>query len=715
MKQVLQHRKEGTVAVAEVPPPQGRDGGILVRSAASLISAGTEKAGLELARKSMVGMARSRPDLVGRVLDKLQRDGFAATLGTVRDQLDREVPLGYSAAGCVTQVGRGASEFRVGDRVAVAGAGHASHAETNFVPRLLAATIPDGVPTETAAYTTVGAIALQGVRNADVRVGESVAVIGLGLIGQLACQILTASGARVVGIDLSPDRCRLAGESGVTATGPNEAATAVADLTRGRGVDAVLICAATSSNAPVELAARIARDRAQVVMVGVTGMDLPRADYYHKELTFTVSRSYGPGRYDAAYEEHGHDYPVGQVRWTQQRNLEAFLDLVAAGSVRPDGLTTHRFEIDRAEEAYAMILTGSEPHLGVLLTYPEAPADEPRRIAIPQTDATTGKRPDVATDRVGVSFLGAGNFARGTLLRHLAKLPVDHRGVVTSSGASAVSAGKRFGFEFCTAEPSELLADSVTDLVFVTTRHSRHASQVAEALKAGKAVFCEKPLAVSETQLQTVIAAADSNDRVLVGFNRRFAPLAADLKAHFAGDGPLAMTYRVNAGPMPHDHWLADPAEGGRIIGEACHFLDFASFLTDSQPTQVTAARLGDDVDNVLATVTFADGSVCQLTYATQGSMKASKERVEVHGGGRTAVLDDFRTLTLHGPGGSRKLGSRWKQDKGHAAELAAVVEAVRSGQPMPISLDSLVATTRATFAVVEAATTGQPVAVAGI
>ena len=714
MKQVLQHRKNGTVAVTDVPAPQARSSGILVQTAASLISAGTEKAALELSQKSMVGMARERPDLVGRVMDKLQRDGFAATWNAVRDQLDREVPLGYSAAGTVVDVGRDASEFSRGQRVACAGAGHASHAEVNFVPRLLATPIPKDVSDEQAAYTTVGAIALQGVRNADVRVGESVAVVGLGLIGQLACQLLAASGVQVIGIDLSHERAALANAHGAryVAHGNDEAEPLVAAATHGRGVDAVLICAATKSNEPVEVAAHIARDRARVVMVGVTGMDLPRAEYYHKELQFIVSRSYGPGRYDPSYEEHGVDYPIGHVRWTQQRNLEAFLDLVAAGRVKPEVLTTHRFEITQATAAYEMILSGSEPHLGVLLTYPQSEEATAARITLPResspSEATTGER------RIGVSFWGAGNFARGTLLRHLARLPVDHRGVLTSSGASAVSAGKRFGFEFCTGESDELLADEGTDLVFVTTRHSRHAEQVVAALGAGKAVFCEKPLAVTVEQLAQVEAATKTNDRVLVGFNRRFAPLATTLQEHVGGS-PLMMHYRANAGTLPHDHWLADPAEGGRLIGEACHFLDFAAFLTGANPTTVTAARNGDDADNVAATIEYDDGSVCQLLYATEGSMKAPKERVEVHGNGRSAVLDDFRTLTLYSPSGTKRHGSRWRQDKGHAAELTAAVEAVATGQSLPIPLSSLLATTRASFALVQAAASGQRVEVASM
>ena len=710
MKQLLQHRKTGEVSVADVPAPRPRGGGVLVRTRASLISAGTEKAGIELARKSMAGMAKERPDLVGRVVDKLQRDGLAATVNAVRDQMDRSVPLGYSACGVVTDVGEGAGEYRVGDRVACAGAGYASHAEVNFVPRLLTVPVPEGVGDEAACYATVGSIALQGVRNADLRVGETAAVIGLGLIGQLTVQLLVASGVRVVGVDFSKPRAAEAmrfGADAVATDGDAAAMSAVMDVTRGRGVDAVLICAATKANGPVELAARIVRDRGDVVMVGVTGMDLPRAEYFQKECRFVVSRSYGPGRYDPQYEERGHDYPVGYVRWTEQRNLEAFLDLAAKGSIKPEALTSHRFEIDRAEDAYTMILGGETPHMGVVLTYPDRGEPEPKRIAMPASAEKRLATQGTGTRPVGVSFAGAGNFARGTLMRILSGFDnVAGRGVVTSSGSSARSAAERFGYAFCASSYEELLADEQTDLVFVCTRHSAHASQVAAALRAGKAVFVEKPLAVDAEQLAEVEEALKDNPRLTVGFNRRFAPLAAEMGKHF-DHGPLSMQYRVSAGKLPAEHWLMAPGEGGRIVGEGCHFVDFAAYLCGSLPVEASAFRVGEDPDNVAANVRFADGSVCQLTYATDGSMKVPKERVEAHAGGRTAVLDDFRRLSLYAGGKVKHRGSRLKQDKGHAAELRAVVESVRTGKPMPIPTNSLLATTRATFAIREAALTG--------
>lgn len=710
MKQVLQHRKTGRVRVVDVPAPALASAGILVRSRASLISAGTEKAALELSQKSLVGMARERPDLVQRVLDKLRREGFWATLNTVRDQLDREVPMGYSVAGEVIAIGQQATEYTVGDLVACAGAGSACHAEVNSVPKLLASKIPAGVTFEQAAYSTVGAIALQGIRNADVRVGETVVVIGLGLIGQLAVMQLHAAGCQVIGWDLSAARTKQALQHGAIAAFTGDSPTdedAVMELTRSRGADAVLITAATKSNAPVELAARIARDRAKVVMVGVTGMDLPRNDYYHKELTFIVSRSYGPGRYDDAYERQGHDYPAGYVRWTEQRNLEAFLDLVAAGKVRPESLTTHRFPIADATTAYELILSGSEPYLGVLLEYPDAPPAEtaPGRIVIRADGGTAAP----VTGKIGASFIGAGNFARGVLLRHLKALEgVDLRGVTTSSGHTARSAAERFGFQHCAADIDDVLNDDAAQAVFVCSRHSQHADQVLRAVAAGKAVFVEKPLAVNSDQLAELEdVLADGSPRVMVGFNRRFSPMLRQVKSHFVGTGPLSIHYRCNAGPAPTGHWLADPNEGGRIIGEACHFLDVFGFLTDSRPASVSASHVGgDDPDNVIATITYANGSVCQLSYLTDGARFTSKERLEVFGGGRSALLDDYRLVELH-QGTRRTLKKRsFSQDKGHRQELIDFIAAVKSGGPMPIPLESLLSTTRLSLAIVESART---------
>ncbi len=619
--------------------------------------------------------------------------------------------MGYSVAGEVLAVGNQVTEHSVGDFVSCAGSGSACHAEINSVPKLLASRIPGGVTFEQAAYSTVGAIALQGIRNADVRVGETVVVVGLGLVGQLTVMQLLAAGCQVIGWDPSQARTQQALQHGALAAFTGDSVNdedAVMDLTRGRGADAILITAATKSNSPVEVAARVARDRAKVVMVGVTGMDLPRNDYYHKELTFIVSRSYGPGRYDPAYEQQGHDYPIGHVRWTQQRNLEAFLDLVAAGKVKPELLTTHRFPITGAEQAYELILTGSEPYLGVVLEYPNAPSLNEAaqgRIIIRSESASAAP----VAGKVGVSFIGAGNFARGVLLKHLKGIgSVDLRGVTTSSGHTARSAAERFGFNYCAPTIDEVLADDTTQAVFVCSRHSQHADQVLKAIEAGKTVFVEKPLAVDADQLTMLEEAfADGSARVLVGFNRRFSPMLRLVQSHFANAGPLSMHYRCNAGPAPKDHWLADPREGGRIVGEGCHFFDVFQYLTGSHPVSVYAAQLGsDDPDHLQVTVTYANGSVCQLSYITEGARYTPKERLEVFGGGKSALLDDYRLLELH-QGTKRTAKKRsFSQDKGHRQELVEFIDAVKSGGSLPISLESLLSTTRVSLAAVESART---------
>ncbi len=672
---------------------------------------------LKLAKKSLLGKAKERPDLVKKVLDKVRRDGLLATLETVRQQLDRDVAIGYSLCGRVEDVGAQANEFSIDERVACAGAGYANHAEMNYVPRLLTARVPEGVSNEAAAYTTVGAIALQGIRNADVRLGETVAVIGLGLLGQLSVQILRASGCRVIGIDVSKERAELAARLGAdpALTPQDPVEERVAAATWGRGVDAILITAATASNAPIELAARLARDRARVVMVGVTGMEIPRKPYFEKELTFLVSRSYGPGRYDPQYEERGHDYPAGYVRWTEQRNLEAFLDLIAAGTVQPELLTTHRFAIGDAEQAFELILTGREPYLGVVLTYPQ-PAEkspEPIRIPLPVT-----RRPS-STGKVRVSFLGAGSFAQSVLLPNLAKLPqVEFRGVATASGLSARSAGKKFGFAYCTSSTDEILGDDQTDLVFIATRHSQHADLVCRALAAGKAVFVEKPLAISLEQLvQIREMLARKNPGLMVGFNRRFAPLAARLKTHLAGRGPLTVHYRCNAGKLPPEHWLSDPAEGGRIIGEACHFFDFFAYLTDARPTTVFAASPGPGAnhDDAQVLVRYDDGSVCHLNYTTSGPTSYSKERIEAFAGGNVGALEDFRTLYLESANGKRQRQRLFRPDKGHLEEMSGLIEAMRLGSEMPVQPASLLLTTLTSFAAVESTSRPRPVTISDL
>ncbi len=716
MKQVIQNLKDGNINVVDVPVPMLRHEGILVRNRTSLISAGTERMMVELSKKSLVGKARARPDLVRKVLDKLRRDGFLATFQAVRDRLDSDVPMGYSACGDVMQVGSRAPQFQVGQLVACAGAGYASHAQVNYVPRLLAVPVPHGVDAESAAYSTVGSIALQGIRNADVRVGATAVVLGLGLIGQLTVQLLGAAGCRVVALDLAADRVELAAANGAdlaTVIEPDRTEAEVLRFTRGRGADAILITAATSSNAPVEQAARLARDRARVIMVGVTGMDIPRTPYFKKELTFIVSRSYGPGRYDPQYEQYGHDYPVGHVPWTENRNLEAFLDLVAAGSVRPKVCTTHRFPIERAETAFEMILTNSEPFLGVVLTYPEPEEGqgqgETSRIELP---AAAGRK---STGQVGVSFIGAGGFARSFHLPNLAKQPDARlRGVVDASGIAARLAGKKFGFEFCASAEKELYEDDQTDAIFILTPHSQHADGVCRALAAGKSVFVEKPLAITLEQLRQVYDARQANPHgLMVGFNRRFSPFALEMKRFLEGRGPLTVQYRCNAGPAPAEHWISDPAEGGRILGEACHFFDFFAYLTGAAPETVHAAAPAQSIDDAVVTVTYADGSVCQLAYTSVGPPSYSKERIEAFAGGCAAVLEDFRQLQLYGQGKRPQRRKLVKADKGHAAEVAAFVGALRTGTEMPIDVQSLIATTLVSLATLQSVQRGQPIEIA--
>jgi len=698
--------------------PLLREDGIVVRSQISLISAGTERMMLKLANKSLLGKAKERPDLVKKVLAKLKRDGFLATFNTVREQLDREVPVGYSSSGIVTEVGARARKFSLGQQVACAGAGYANHSEFNYIPRLLAATVPKGVSPEAAAYTTVGTIAMQGIRNAEARVGETVVVIGLGLLGQLSVQILKGAGCRVIGLDLSQERIKLAKEHGAElAISPADdtAEKQILKYTRKLGADAVVITAATASNEPVELAARIARDRATVVMVGVTGMDIPRRTYFEKELTFIVSRSYGPGRYDIQYEEHGHDYPAGHVRWTENRNMESFLDLVASGSVKPEVCTTHRFAIAEAEAAYELILSNSEPHLGVVITYPERPESsepEPARISL---RAARRAKP---VDQVGVSFIGAGGFARGVHLPNLSSLDnVRLRGLVDASGIAASSAGKKYGFDYCTSEEKEILEDNETDLVFITTPHSQHAAGVCRTLQAGKSAFVEKPLSITREGLVQIRESLTAGQgRVMVGFNRRFAPLAEKLKDFVSNRGPMCIHYRCNAGPLPEGHWISDPSEGGRILGEACHFFDFFAHLTSASPVEVfAAAPSGATADDAVVTITYADGSVCNLAYTSAGPASFSKEYVEVFAGGCAATLEDFRHLQLHDQSGHTKKYKKMRADKGHRNEVVECVAAIRAGEDMPISAESLFETTLVSMATLESIQNGKPVTIANM
>jgi predicted dehydrogenase/threonine dehydrogenase-like Zn-dependent dehydrogenase len=697
MKTIVQNYRSGALSVMEVPPPALVPGGVLVQNTVSLVSAGTERLMVEFARKGLLGKARERPDLVRQVWSKSRRDGIIATLETARARLEVPMPLGYSSAGTVIGVGTGVAGLQPGDRVACAGAGYANHAEIASVPENLAVKIPEGVDFDAAAFTTLGAIALQGLRLAELQLGETVAVIGLGLLGMIAVQLVRASGCRVVGMDPKAERCRLAKDLGADDTLADSAAFADScrQLTENYGADKIIVTASAKTNAPLILAGEIARDRAIVVAVGATGMEIPRETYFKKELTFRISRSYGPGRYDSEYEIRGRDYPIGYVRWTENRNMQAFLQQVAAGRVNLATLITHRFPIEEALQAYDLI-TGktAEPYLGILLTYPPKPFQETQAVSSEPAIASphplsTGNRESVL--RFG--FLGAGQFATSTLLPALKKFPqVQLTGVCTRTGISAAGIKDKFGFNFATTAEQDILADPDIDVAVIATRHHLHGRQVIAALKAGKHVFVEKPLCLHREELEEISrtyselrAGANPNPPVLqVGYNRRFAPMALKLKAFLREvKEPVLLHYRVNAGYIPPDHWIHDPKEGGgRIVGEVCHFIDFMIFLTSSVPVQLTALALPNQGryrdDNLVVNLKFANGAVGVITYVANGDKTFPKERVEVFGGGRTAVLDNFRRLELVRGGGRKVTRSLLRQDKGFLGEWQAFLQAIR-------------------------------------
>jgi predicted dehydrogenase/NADPH:quinone reductase-like Zn-dependent oxidoreductase len=710
MLALLEDMKTGRVAAYDVPAPEVREGGILVRTAFSAISAGTEKASVEAGRKSLLKKAMARPDLVKQVLEYAQSNGVKAARQKVQARLETLTALGYSCSGFVLEVGAGAIGFQPGDRVACAGVGYASHSEVNFVPANLAVRIPDGVGLDAASLTTIGAIAVQGVRQANVTFGEAVAVIGVGLVGVLAIQVLRAAGCRVVAIDISAERAATAVSLGAhlgLSTGDLGLESAVANFSR-YGVDAALITAATKSADPLELAAKLLRDRGRISVIGDVGMGVSRANMYRKEISLSMSRSYGPGRYDPRYEEGGQDYPIGFVRWTEKRNMEAFLDLLSGGSLPVETLLAHRFPVEEGEKAYAAVEVGA--YTGIIDYH--APTDG--RVA-PRPSIATHVHQARPTDKLRVGCIGAGGFARGVifpLLRSSAGLVLES--VATSTGAAATSA--RTGFGFTLAEsPSGLLVNPNVDVVFILTRHNSHAAYVESALDEGKRVFVEKPLAINRKQLEMVqvaYARALAQSRspfVMVGFNRRFSPLTERVQEFFAGrTEPMLVHIRCNAGFIPRDSWIQDPENGGRIIGELCHFIDWARALVGCRMQTLTAAALPDagrySRDNVTVTISFEDGSLANLVYLANGNRGAGKEYLEVFCQGGIARIDDFKTLYLSRNG--KKETSRGGGDKGHRREMELTIEAMRRGGSAPISFKDVLEVTEASFAVEEAVRT---------
>ncbi|HVT88200.1 MAG TPA: bi-domain-containing oxidoreductase [Tepidisphaeraceae bacterium] len=699
MKQILQSYRTGELWLADVPAPAMRGCGAIVQTGASLISIGTERMITELAQKSLFGKARARPDLVKKVIAKIKTEGLSATLGKVFAKLDQPIPLGYSCAGTIVESTE--PTLRPGERVACGGAGYATHAEANFVPKNLIARVPDNVSNEDAAFTTVGAIAMQGVRQADVRLGERTVVIGLGLIGLLTVQILQACGCEVFGSDPDLDRRKLAESFGTKACSPEELTHAVETMTNGIGADAVVITASTTSNAPIEQAAEICRIKGRVVVVGQVGMDVPRESFYKKELDLRLSMSYGPGRYDPNYEEGGHDYPIAHVRWTEQRNMSAFLQLVATGKVTPSKLITHRFAIDDALAAYE--LPGGSA-LGVIINYSDRHLDT-------ASGRTVEMRSITASDRIGIGLVGAGNFAQGVLIPTLKKIDgIELIGICTSNGASGVTAATRHGFAYATTDSQKLLSDPHINLVLIATRHDSHSAFVCEALEAGKHIFVEKPLCITRQQLEDCSAAMGKHsDRcMMVGFNRRFSTHTHAVRECFASrTSPMLITYRVNAGTLPKNSWINDEKlGGGRIIGEVCHFVDWCEYIIGSVPIIVTAERTGM-AENVVATLRYQDGSVATIQYVSGGPSMLPKERIEVFGDGRVAIVDDFKTTTF---AGDTRPTLRTKQDKGFHCELSALIDAIKRGGVAPIPMESAVRTTKVTFAIMESIQTGRPV-----
>ncbi len=709
MKQVLQKLNTGKTEIAEVPVPTPRPGMVLVRNAASLVSAGTERALVEFAGKSLLGKARSRPDLLRQVLEKARREGLLNAANAAFGRLEESMPLGYSSAGTIVELGEGVQNFRVGQRVACAGGNYAVHAEYIVVPKNLLAPIPDELDFESAAFTTLGAIALHGFRLAEAQLESRVAVIGMGLLGQLAASIAQAAGCQVLGIDLDDTRVALARRRGLPAIARESAEQTAWSLSRGQGFDVVLVCADTESDDAIELAGEIARDRARVVAIGAVGMEIPRRSYYAKELNLIVSRSYGPGRYDPGYEEAGLDYPMGYVRWTEGRNLQAFVDLLGSHKVDVSALISHHFPIEKAAQAYALI-QGKQPFLGVLITYPKTreKLSEAKKLQFDKTAQPLGK------DRVYLGVLGAGNFAHYTMLPALKGLRgLDLIGIASASGRQAADLGKQFGFRYACSDEQQILKDKSINTVAVLTRHHLHGEQALAALKSGKHVFCEKPLALSEKELAAIQKLmVKKSPLLMVGFNRRFAPLTKQMVAFLGSHGePMAAHYRVNAGPLPANHWLLDPAQGGgRLLGEGCHFIDYLVYLVGAAPVSVFAQALNSGVDrgqeNLQATLRFADGSLGTLTYLSNGDRSLPKEKLEVFCGGKVAVLDDYRALDLTQNGRTR--GLRGSQDKGHRAAWQAFIHAVRIDGIPPIPYEQIFSGARASFAAVRSLETGK-------
>ncbi|MBE0645096.1 MAG: bi-domain-containing oxidoreductase [Bacteroidetes bacterium] len=705
--------------VSDVPTPAIGSGMVLVKNYFSVISAGTEKTSVDSRKSSLLQRAKSQPEEVRKVIDEVKKNGLTRTYKRIMGKLDSYAGLGYSTAGVVVAVEESVHDLEIGDRVACAGAEYAFHSDLVAVPRNLVARIPDGVSTESAAYTTIASIALQGVRQTEPLLGETIVVIGLGLLGQFTVQFLKANGCKVIGVDLDPLAVQMAIRSGADAAlhrHDDPVVSVVQSMSGGYGADAVIITAGTSSNDPIDLAGKITRERGRVVIVGAASMNIPRGPYYMKEIDIRISRSYGPGRYDKHYEEEGLDYPIGYVRWTENRNMQAYLQLLAQGRINTDVLTTHRFGVDEALEAYALIEgEKTEPYVGIVLAYDDMDAEALKSLA---QDASIPAAPVISPRRssLSIGFVGAGSFASGYLLPHLKAMDdVTLECVCNRSGLTGADMRGKFGFRRSSTNPADVLSDEVIGTVFIATRHGQHAPFAYEALRHGKHVFVEKPLALNEEELAPIESLLLTHPeltgkvQLMVGYNRRFAPLVMDMQTFFAEyREPAVVHYYVNAGFLPKDHWTQHPTDGGgRIIGEVCHFVDTIQFLTGALPQRISAESIASEndavtnFDSVNITMRMTDGSIGIITYVANGDSSIPKERITMSCGNATAVMDNFQTLTLARDGKqNRKKGDG---DKGHHNEVVAFMNAIRKKSNPVIPLESILATSRATYRILEA------------
>lgn len=715
MRQVVLNYNSGEVSLEEVPAPICRPGGVLVRTAYSLVSAGTERMKVSQAKMGLIQKARERPDKVKQVMQSIKQKGLLETYHLVSERLNSLTPIGYSLAGVVEEVGSSLDEFAVGDRVACAGDGIASHAEFVFVPRNLCVPVPQGVHLKDAAFTTVGAVALQGVRQAGVTVGDTVLVVGLGLVGLLAVQILQAAGARVIGVDVAPERVERARRCGANAAvtrSDGALEDIILQMTDGHGPDVAYIAASTKSRDPMDLAGRLVRDRGKVVIVGMVPIEADWRTYYFKELSVVMSRSYGPGRYDRSFEVKGVDYPVGYVRWTERSNMAEFLRLVASEKVVPGRLDPRVHSIDDAPATYKQVATSDGAQAAaILFEYPQQ-APLARKVVV-----QSGAKGEGTDGRVGIGLIGAGHFATGTLIPALKALRhVRLRGVCSAGGLSAKSAASRHGFEYCSSDYHELLADEQIHAVVIATRHDTHARVAAEAVRAGKHVFVEKPLALNREQLGEVVSAEAETGKILMpGFNRRFSPLSIAVRDFFAERScPIEVTVRVNAGAVAGSSWYQDPEEGGwRIISEGCHFVDLIQFICGCGPAEAFAAMVGGHVagqqnDNCAVTLKMEDGSLGTLLYVANGDPHFDKERIEVFGMGQAAVIENWHRAFLFHDQRRQKVRAAGS-GKGHNAEMKAFVDAVFSGSASPLPFAEAVVCTATTFAISDSLASRRP------